>query len=308
MADSDGDYAGGRVRRVAVVVHPGKHADLDGFRATVVKALADLGLAPPLWLETSPDDTGEGLARTAVRSGADLVLASGGDGTVTACASGLIGSGIPLGVLPCGTGNLLARNLGLPLDLEEALAVALTGGVRLLDVGVANGRAFLVMAGLGFDAEMLADASEELKGRAGWAAYALSALGHLWDRPIRVVLRADGGPPVRHWASGVIVGNVGALQGHVRLLPDAAPDDGVLDVAVLTAWGIMGWLGLVADVLLLRRRSARLTRLTCRELDIATRRPRHWEADGDVIGVARRLAVTLHPGSLLVCVPADGGV
>lgn len=305
MAGPGGDGGGGGVaRRAAVVAHPGKQHDLEEFRAVVGKAMSGLGWDEPLWLETTPEETGEGLARTAVTAGVDLVLASGGDGTITACAAGVAGTGIPLGVLPSGTGNLLARNLGLPLGLEEALAVALAGGEKLLDVGVANGRPFVVMAGIGFDAEMLAGVSEGLKKRAGWAAYALSALRHLWDRPTRVLLRADAGPPVRRWASGVIVGNVGALQGNVRLLPDAAPDDGVLDVAVLTAWGIVGWAGLVADVLLLRRRTARLTRLTCRELVVETRRPRPWEVDGDVIGTAGRLEVTLKPGELLMRVPA----
>jgi len=304
MAEVDGDSAGGRATRAAVVVHPGKHDDLDGFRDVVVKTMTKLGLDEPLWLETTPDETGEGHARAAVAAGVDLVLASGGDGTITACVAGVAGTGVPLGVLPCGTGNLLARNLGLPLDLAAALTVALTGGEKPLDVGVANGVPFVVMAGLGFDAEMLAGASEGLKKRAGWAAYLLSALRHLWDQPVRVVVRADLGPPLRRWASGVIVGNVGALQGNVRLLPDAAPDDGVLNVAILTAWGIVGWLGLVADVLLLRRKTARLTRLTCRELIVETRRPRPWEVDGDVIGTARRLHVTLKPADLLVRVPA----
>ncbi len=266
--------------------------------------MSDLGWAEPLWLETTPDETGAGHARSAVAAGVGVVLASGGDGTITACVAGVAGTGVPLGVLPCGTGNLLARNLGLPLDLEGALAVALTGDEKVLDVGVANDEPFVVMAGLGFDAEMLAGASEGLKKRAGWAAYAMSALRHLWDRPTRVVLRADGGPPVRRWASGVIVGNVGALQGNVRLLPDAVPDDGVLDVAVLTAWGVVGWLGLAADVLLLRHRTARLTRLTCRKLVVEARRPRPWEVDGDVIGSAGRLSVSVRPGSLIVRVPA----
>jgi diacylglycerol kinase family enzyme len=113
------------------------------------------------------------------------------------------------GVLPCGTGNLLARNLGLPLSLDEALTVALTESDRRLDVGTANGRPFVVMAGIGFDAEMPAGAGEDLKKRMGWAAYVLSALRHLRDRPIRVVLRADSSAPQRRWASGVIVGNIG---------------------------------------------------------------------------------------------------
>ena len=193
--------------------------------------------------------------------------------------------------------------LGLPLDLEEALTVALAGAQRLLDVVVVNERPFVVMAGLGFDAEMVAGAGKGLKRRAGWAAYAVCALRHLWDRPTRVVLRADGGPPLRRWASAVIVANLGTLQGNVALLPDAAPDDGVLDVAVLPAWGLIGWPGLAADVLL-RRKSAQLTRLTCRDLVVDARRARPWEADGDAIGLTRQLRFSVQAQSLLVRVPA----
>jgi diacylglycerol kinase family enzyme len=259
-----------------------------------------------LWLETGPDDTGERLARMAVASGVDLVISSGGDGTVTACVAGVAGSGIPLGVLPSGTGNLLARNLGLPLQADAALAVALTGAERRLDVGVANGRTFVVMAGIGFDAALLSSVSEQLKMRVGWHAYALSGLRHLWDRLTRVELRIDGGPPVRRLASDVVVGNVGTLQRNLRLLPDAVPDDGLLDVAVITAWGVGAWIGLVVDVLLLRRKTSRLTHLTCRELVVDSRRPRPWEIDGEVIGPTRQLRVSLRPGDLLVRVPGPG--
>jgi diacylglycerol kinase family enzyme len=295
--------AAGPTRRAAVVIHPAKHDDMDGFRAVVRTAMAELGWAEPLWLETRPDDTGERLAREAVRSGVDLVLASGGDGTVTACVGGVAGSGVPLGVLPCGTGNLLARNLGLPLSLDEALTAALTGSDRRLDVGMANGRPFVVMAGIGFDAEMLEGTSDESKKHMGWAAYVLSALRHLGDRPARVVLRVDSCPPRRRWASGVIIGNVGSLQGNVVLLPGAVPDDGVLDVAVLAARGWAGWLRLAADVLL-RRRTGRLGRLACRELLVDAGRAWSWQVDGEVAGFTRQLRVTLQPGNLLLRVPA----
>jgi YegS/Rv2252/BmrU family lipid kinase len=288
--------------RAAVVVHPGKHDDLDGFRAVIWKAMADLGWAEPLWLETSLEDPGGGLAARAVRAGVDLVLASGGDGTVTACVGGVAGTGIPLGVLPCGTGNLLARNLGLPSPLDEALAVALAGADRRLDVGTANGQPFVVMAGIGFDTQLLVGASEQLKKRVGSAAYVLSALAHLRERPVRVVLRADNGPPRRQWVNGVIVGNVGSLQGGVRLLPDAVPDDSVLDVAVLTAWRWTQWLRLAACVLT-RRKTDRLAYFACRELLVTVGRVQPWEADGEVMGLTRQLRVTVQPGNLLVRVP-----
>jgi YegS/Rv2252/BmrU family lipid kinase len=294
-------------RRAAVVVHPGKHHDMDGFRAVVCKALADRGWAEPLWLETSLQDPGAGLAAKAVRAGVDLVLACGGDGTVAACVGGVAGSGIPLGVLPSGTGNLLARNLGLPSSLDEALAVALAGTDRRLDVGTANGKPFVVMTGIGFDAELLAGASEQLKKRVGSVAYVLSALAHLREHPVRVMLRVDNGPPRRQWASGVIVGNVGSLQGNVRLLPDAVPDDGVLDVAAFTAWRWTQWLRLAVGVLT-RRKTDRMAYFACRELHVTTSRPQPWEADGEVMGLTRQLRVTVQPGDLLVRVPRAAAV
>jgi YegS/Rv2252/BmrU family lipid kinase len=295
------------VSRAAVVANPVK---LPGsFRKLVGAAMTEHGWDEPMWLETTQEDPGQGQARTAAEAGVDVILACGGDGTVTATAAGLAGTGVPLAVIPLGTGNLLARNLGLPGDLGQALTVALTGRNRRLDTGLANGSLFLTMAGLGLDAKMLADASEPVKKRLGWLAYLLAALRHLWDRPMRVQLRTDAGPPVRRRASGVIVGNVGALQGGVPLLPDAQPDDGRLDMVVLTARTVAGWLVVVLHVLLRRRSdvSSRVLRRSFTELRIDIDRPHLWELDGEVMGRTRQLVITVQPGALLVRVPAPDG-
>jgi diacylglycerol kinase (ATP) len=289
--------------KAAVIVNPAKHENLATFRSLVAAAMARHGWAAPLWLETTPAETGRGLAQDALAGQVDLVLASGGDGTVTACAEGLAGSGVPLGVLPAGTGNLLARNLGLPLSLDAALAVSLGGTDRRLDVGTANGRIFVAMAGLGFDAELLDSTGEPLKRRLGWAAYALSGLRHLGARPVRASVQADGGPVLRRRASSVLIGNVGTLQGGVVLLPGAEPDDGVLDLLVLTARGLAGWAALAADVLLHRRRTRHVARIAFRDLHVELDRPQLWELDGEVIGRTRQLRVSVRPGALLVRVP-----
>jgi YegS/Rv2252/BmrU family lipid kinase len=300
--------AAGRVRvsRAAVIVNPAKLGDVARFRGQVRAAMAERGWGEPMWLATTPDDPGEGQARTAVKDGADLVVACGGDGTVTACAAGLAGSRTPMAVVPAGTGNLLARNLGLPLDVRGALEVALAGVNRELDVGVANGRPFLVMAGLGLDAQMLGSTSEPLKKRLGWVAYVVAGLRHLRDRPMRVTLRADGGPPERRRASAVIAGNVGRLQGGLTLLPGAAPDDGLLDVVVLTATGWAGWLAVLAQVALRRGAGGPVTRGAFRELRIDADREYPWELDGELMGSTRQLAVAIRPERLLVRVPARG--
>src|ERR1017187_6208873 len=130
------------MKRAAVVANPTKYDDKEKFRDLVCTAMSEHGWDEPLWLETTVDVPGTGQARAALAAGGDLVLASGGDGTGTACAAAIAGSGIPLGLIPSGTGNLLARNLGLPLELDQALVVALAGADRPLDVGRANGKAF----------------------------------------------------------------------------------------------------------------------------------------------------------------------
>jgi YegS/Rv2252/BmrU family lipid kinase len=291
-------------KRAAIVANPTKHDYGHRFKEAVNAAVAEHGWAAPMWLETTPADPGTGQAKQAVAYGADLVIACGGDGTVTACAEGVAGTGVALGIIPNGTGNLLARNLGLPTDLRGAVDVALTGQVRRIDAGTANGRMFVVMAGIGLDARMLTDTSEALKKRLGWAAYAISVLRHLGDKPVRIRLTVDGGPATNTLASTVIVGNVGWLRGGIPLLPDAEPDDGKLDVAVVSARGWGNWITLAAKVMMRQRACTHLRRVTFSELLIEARRAQPWEADGEPIGRTRRLVITARPGAPMLMVPA----
>ena len=295
------------MKRAAVVVNPTKLDDSEAFRKSVCRVIDDHGWEKAVWHETTPEDPGRGQAEVAVSAGVDLVIACGGDGTVTACAEGVAGTGVPLAVIPLGTGNLLARNLGVPTGLEEALEVALGGVQRSIDAGRVNGSLFVVMAGLGLDARMLDSTSEPLKKRLGWLAYALTAVRHLGDRPMKVTIRADGGRRHRFRASAVIVGNVGSLQGGVPLLPDARPDDGVLDVVVLIAGGLAGWLAVAADIVLRRPANGGTHRIQFSELQLTLDSEQPWELDGEVVGSTRRLTVVAEPGALLLQVPIPDG-
>jgi YegS/Rv2252/BmrU family lipid kinase len=289
----------------AVVVNPTKLDDDEAFRKSVRQVMDEHGWDEPLWLETTAEDPGQGQAKSAVSAGVDLVLACGGDGTVTACAEGVTGTGVPLAIIPMGTGNLLARNIGLPMGLDEALAVALDGPQQPIDVGRVNGTLFVVMAGLGLDARMVSDTSDELKKRIGWIAYAISAARHLGDRPMRVTVSADGGPRRRMRANALIVGNVGWLRGGLPLLPDARPDDGMLDAVVLIAGGLTGWLAATANILLRRPARGGIYRVQFTKLQVGLSREEPWELDGEVMGSTRRLTVEAQPGALLLRMPPE---
>ncbi|MFU8875817.1 diacylglycerol/lipid kinase family protein [Micromonospora sp. SL4-19] len=289
--------------RSAVVVNPVKVADLDEFRRTVDGALAAAGWPAPAWYETTVEDPGRGQAGEAVRAGAEVVFACGGDGTVRACVTALAGTDVALAVLPQGTGNLLAANLGLANELAAGLEVAVERGRRRLDVGAVGEQSFAVMAGMGFDAQMLDATSETTKQRIGWPAYLVGAAKHLRDRPMRVAIRLDGGPSLRRRARSVLVANVGRLQGGVRLLADAEPDDGWFDVAVLTPRTLGHWLAMAWALVRRRGSVPRMEVFRARKVVITSNRAQPRQLDGDLIDPGRSLTAEIRPRALWLCVP-----
>ncbi len=238
-------------------------------------------------------------------SGAELVVACGGDGTVRAVLESVAGSDATLGLLPFGTGNLLASNLGLPRGFEAMDGVE-ERPRRQIDTGTVNGETFAVMAGTGFDAEMMADASSELKERIGTSAYVLSALRHLKDDLVGTTVDIDG----RRWFEGrsamVLVGNFGTISGGIDVFPDATPDDGHLDVMVLSAASLRDWAA-VAWRLLRRSGLSEVAaeRTTGRSITVTMSSPRRWELDGEERDPTRRLEFSVRPRSLSVVTGAS---
>jgi YegS/Rv2252/BmrU family lipid kinase len=290
------------VSRAAVVHNPTKVTDLPALKRRVEPVMAQAGWEPPLWLETTVEDPGAGMAKEAVEQGCDVVFVAGGDGTVMAAATTLAGTGVPLAILPTGTGNLLARNLDLPFTDEGAcLRIGLSGRTRAIDVGAVEDRRFVVMAGLGFDAAMMRDAPEGLKKTVGWPAYVVSATKHLRGRGIRVTLTLDDAEPLQRRVRTVVVGNVGKLQGNIPLLPDAVPDDGVLDVVVIATRNVLDWARVGTRVL--RRADVpdrRMERFTAKHIVIEASESQPRQLDGDVIEDGRRLDIQVEAGALLV--------
>lgn len=316
--------------RAAVVYNPVK-VDLDKLRASVTSAEARYGWRRSLWLPTSADDPGVGAARDAVRKGVDVVLVAGGDGTVRAAGEALHGTGVPFALLPAGTGNLLARNLGLPLSrLDTAVETAFTGVDRAIDIGLveierADGstaeHAFLVMAGVGLDANMVANTRPGLKRRVGWLAYVDAIARSLRDtEAIRMQFRVDDEPVRPMRAHTLLVGNCGLLPGNILLLPDAELDDGMLDVVTLRPEGIVGWLQIWSKIVwengVLRRsnvgrmiaaqqRPVRALRyVEARRIEVAFPRPIRFELDGDGFGSVVGFRASVDPAGLIVRTPA----
>lgn len=291
---------------MAVIFNPVTGAKDPSERRNGVKEALDRAGMSPLWLETTEEDAGEKmLTRALSEKDLDMVLVSGGDGTVMACVSALAGTQVPLAVLPGGTGNLLALNLDIPLDLEAAIDVALKGERHRIDVCRTRQGCYAIMAGVGFDAAMLRDANPALKTRIGALAYVFSALKHLRDDAVRFELALDG----KHVASGaahcILIGNLGRLQMGLEVIPAADPHDGTLDVAVIRAGTIATWLLVVLRVLRGRRRNdARVKTFRAARVEVTTDRALPVELDGDVFGETDELVVEVVPSALTVCVPA----
>ena len=293
----------GRPTRVAVVFNPATGGgDAAGRKRDTRRALEAAGLEV-LWLETTPEDPGQGQTAKAVAEGVDLVMAQGGDGTVMACVTGLAGTEVPLAVLPGGTGNLLATNFDVPADLEGAVEVGLDGDRVRLDVAAMDEDRFVVMGGIGFDAAMLRDADPKLKEHLGAVAYVLSGFKHLRRRATRFRLRLDD-RRIDRTGQGVLVGNLGRLQGGLPVMPDARPDDGLLDVAVLQTRTVADWLALAVRVLLRRRKDPQLELFQARRVEIGCDRPQPVERDGDPLDTPRdHLVIEVVPKALTLCVP-----
>ena len=297
-------------KQLAVILNPIKIEDAEAFRRMVEAAAADAGWGTPSWYATTVEDPGRSMAEQAAISGAELVIVCGGDGTVRTVCAELAGTGVSVGVVPAGTGNLLARNLGVPLFLQAAVDVALNGQDRAIDLvkvsgdGIPEDEHYMVMAGMGFDAAVMEGANEQIKAKVGWLAYVVSGLRNLMFPAVRLDVSVDGGEWTKHRARTVLIGNVGYLQAGMPLLPDAAIDDGVLDVVLLHPSRFLSWIPLAVRVLRKGKRTDDLlNRMTGKTVSVRAGADTPRQLDGDSIGPGRELHCECVHGKLLVRVP-----
>ncbi|WP_246486201.1 diacylglycerol/lipid kinase family protein [Kribbella qitaiheensis] len=293
--------------RAAVILNPVKVPE--DFQSIVDVALTKHDFTNTLWLETAEDDPGISMAKRAIEETVDLVVVAGGDGTVRVVCAELAGTAIPIAVLPVGTGNLLARNLDISLDLEIALVEVLGGTERRIDSVQVEGDElgtdrFVVMAGLGLDAAIIADAPDELKKRVGWAAYIVSTLKNLNHPFVTVEITIDDRRPFTRRARTAVIGNVGTLQANIPLLPDARPDDDLIDLVVLAPRRLTHWPRLVLSLVAKSVQEGRhIERFTGRTIRLRTPTPVRRQLDGDEIPEGTTLTASVDPAALVVRVP-----
>lgn len=309
-------------RRAVVIVNPVK-ADVARLRLAVAAEEEANGWLASVWLPTTVHDSGHGMARAAVSLAPTVVIVAGGDGTIRAVVEGLQPSATPVAVVASGTGNLLARNLGLVADIGTSVRTAFIGTTRAIDVGVieleheglpATTHVFLVMTGVGLDARMAADTSSVMKKRIGWLAYADPIRKSvLRNEQFPMHYRLDDAVERSIQAHTVIVGNCGMLTAGIVLLPDAKLDDGLLDVVLLRPKGFWQWLRVGSRLgiagILQRTRPGRvvlraapdlraLQYVQARKLTARFDEPQSIQLDGDSFGQVTSVTITVKPGGL----------
>jgi diacylglycerol kinase (ATP) len=296
-------------RRCAVIYNPTKVSDK--FRAQMEESLQRDGWGNTLWLETSVEDPGRAMTKQAVAEQVDLVIGAGGDGTIRYVADGLAHSGIPLGLVPAGTGNLLARNLDLPREEVDAIEVALDRHLRVVDlvritVDDRPPEHFAVMAGIGVDAMMMDETDEDLKDNVGSAAYFVAAGKALGRLPVRMTVQLDNNRPVRRHAMLCVIGNVGRLRGNLTLIPGASPDDGLLDLYIASPRRFRHWVKLALRLITRRaKKDDQVDQYMGKRVRIIIDGKDNYQLDGDVVGESTTLFAEIQPGALAICVPAQ---
>jgi diacylglycerol kinase (ATP) len=290
---------------VAVIAHRKK--SLGGGLPELRRLLSDRGVEDPVWYEVGKSRQAPEKAVLAIEQGADLLLLWGGDGTIQRCIDAVTGCPVAIAVIPAGTANLLAHNLGIPTDLTAAVDIALHGARRRLDLGRINGEHFAVMGGCGFDALMMKGADGDRKARFGQLAYVWTGTRATRAKPTKMSIKIDGARWFKARASCLLLGNMGTLTGGITAFPNARPDDGLLEVGVVTARGPLQWTRVLARLATGRAERSKLVHTTrARRITVKLDRATPYELDGGVRPATRRLRARIEPQAITVCVPEGG--
>ena len=287
------------MKKIGVIAHSDK--TFGGGLKELRTTLASAGYADPIWYEVKKSNRARKAIRKALHQGVELLFIWGGDGMVQQCIDALQGHDVALAILPAGTGNLFATDLGIPKDIAKAVEIGLKGKRRKLDVGVVNGERFVVMTGTGFDATMIADTSRRAKQEIGRLAYVRSSVKAMQAKSVGMSIRVDGSMWFKGKASCVLIGNIGKATGGIQVFEDASPADGVLNVGVVTSKNVWEWaqvfLRIATDT---KGTSPLLQRATARKITVRLQRKRRYEVDGGVRPATKKLKIRIRAKAITV--------
>ena len=292
------------MKPVAVIAHAGK--SIEGGLPELRRTLARHGIADPLWVEVPKSKKAPQQVKRLLDKGAEHFFVWGGDGMAQRCIDTLAGTGATMAIIPAGTANLLATNLGIPKEIEGAVMTGLHGRRRTIDVASMNGERFAVMAGAGFDADMIDGADGTLKNRMGRAAYIWTGTKSFRKPAFEARIKVDGSPWYEGPASCILAGNVGSLFAGIEVFADAEPDDGLLDLAVITAEGLAQWARTVTRTVAGKPERSPFFRVTkAKKVSVKLDRKVLYELDGGARTKVKAYTLKIEPGAITVCVPAS---
>jgi diacylglycerol kinase (ATP) len=291
--------------KVAVVAHVGK--TVGGGLGELRAELERNGIDRPLWFEVPKSRKAPKRVRQALEEGAELIFAWGGDGTVQRCLDVMAGTEATLAVVPAGTANLFASNLGIPQDIGEAVRIGLSGRERKLDVGKMQGERFGVMAGAGLDARMIRDADGTLKDRLGRIAYVWTAVKNARASTFGAKIRVDGTQWYEGEASLVLAGNLSEVFAGVEAFEGSEPDDGQLELGIVRADGLVEWARTAARVAAGKASDSPFVQQTrARSVEVKLDRKVPYELDGGERDPVKRFELEVEPAAITVRVPKVG--
>ena len=309
------DWPAGKQKSVTVIFNPvSGQSDPEERKQRIEEALAEHGYKAQ-HLVTTKEQGARFFTEQALQDGVDLLAVSGGDGTVVEVAGALVGKNVPLAIFPAGTGNLLSVNLNIPTQVPEGVHAALFGDKRSLDLAcvtlpdTGEQKYFAIIAGAGYDAAVIRDADREAKNKMGLFAYFWSAANNLDKKPVRTTLRLDGGQPLVRMAKSVMVANMGRLQGGLEVIPDANPQSGDLEVAVLKAESLGDWAHLAWSAITNQLRDEKYIEYRrAKRVEVEFTFPQPFQYDGEDVGMVSGFTAEIIPNAVQVMVPKEAPV
>lgn len=294
-------------KKAVFIINPASGQGDPNRRISEIKTIAKSYGWTGKTLLTTKKKNAEVLARNAIADGAKHIVICGGDGTIMEALQAVINTQVVLGIVPLGTGNLLAQNLGLIYPLDEAINIALLGKIQKIDVGKANDKFFAIIAGIGFDADLMKETKRELKRKYGFFAYLFSSIKAFNKKSGWYEVSVDGKPSKKFKAKSIMIANMGKLQAGFEAVPNAHYRNGILQIAIIQASTLRSFLNLVANALLgTLQRSPHYTLLTGKSVRVSPLRgAKPYQLDGNHFPPIATLEVEIFPKSVSILVTPD---